>query len=185
MAQLHLVRGIPGSGKSTFVHKMFPSIFHVENDMFHMHDGAYDWDKDNMPDAIAWCASMVETALEHGMDAVVSNTFTKCKFIEHYKKIAEKHGASFHVYRCIGQFKNVHGLGNALVDSFKKSMEDWPGETIVQPNENKMEYEVFELCTGKVLGQFLELWDADRYIAGLHDDNLESQVHVRKILSEH
>ena len=181
MAQLHLVRGIPGSGKSTFVRKMFPSIFHVENDMFHMHDNAYDWDKDNMPDAIAWCASMVETALEHGMDVVVSNTFTKCRFIEHYKKIAEKHGASFHVYRCIGNFQNVHGLSDGMVEGFKKSMEEWSGEVIVQPQDPAMEYEVFELCTGNVLGQFSTLWHADQFIAGLAGTELESQVQVRAI----
>ena len=36
-----LVRGVPGSGKSTFAAKVFSGAFHVENDMFHVKDGKY------------------------------------------------------------------------------------------------------------------------------------------------
>ena len=131
--RLNLFRGIPGSGKSSAAQKMFPGVFLCENDMFHMHNSRYEWKAENMPKAISWCVSMVRMALENKFDVCVANTFTKRKFVEAYKKIAEEFGAEFHVYRCVGKFKNVHGLSEGMVASFQKAMEDWPGEIIVNP----------------------------------------------------
>lgn len=133
--RLNLFRGAPGSSKSTSAQRMFPGILLCENDMFHMHNGMYEWSKDNMPKAISWCVRMVRTALENKFDVCVANTFTKRKFVEAYKKIAEEFGAEFTVYRCVGKFKNVHGLSEGMVANFEKAMEDWPGEIIVDPTE--------------------------------------------------
>lgn len=130
---LYLVRGIPGSGKSEFVQVMFPGIFHVENDMWHMRNGDYKWSSKNMKDAISWCSKMIDLALAEGMDVVVSNTFTKCRFISAYEALAIKHGAKLKVYRCIGDFSNVHHVPSNIVSNFASSMEDWPGEEIVDP----------------------------------------------------
>lgn len=138
MATLHIVRGIPGSGKSAFAQKNFPGVLLLENDMFHMHDGKYEWTASSMKNAIGWCVSMVETALENGMDVVVANTFTKQRYIDVYRKLAEKWTAKFKVYRCTGNFKNVHGLTDLMVKNFVSSMEDWPGETIVHPEQNEL-----------------------------------------------
>ena len=133
MATLRLFRSPPGGGKTTAAYRMFPGVFHVENDMYHMHDGVYDWRKESMPGAIRWCIKMVETALENKMDAVVCNTFTKKRYVKVYEDIAKKHGANFEVYKCIGHFKNVHSLPDNLVKQFEDAMEDWPGEKTIEP----------------------------------------------------
>ncbi len=133
--RLNLFRGIPGSTKSSSAQRMFPGVLLVENDMFHMHNGQYDWKAENMPKAISWCTGMVRMALGSGMDVCVANTFTKKKFIQMYQKIAQEFGAEFTVYRCVGRFKNVHGLSDSMIAGFEKAMEDWPGEIIVDPAE--------------------------------------------------
>lgn len=135
MNRLILFRGWPGSGKTQAAYRMFPGTFHIENDMFHIHQGKYEWNKENMPKAILWCTETCKSALALGLDAVVCNTFTKRKFVEVYKKMAEEFGAEFHVYRCVGKFKNVHGLSEEMVARFEKVMEDWPGEIIVDSAE--------------------------------------------------
>ena len=132
---LRIVRGIPGSSKTTFAAKHFPGVFHVENDMFLIRGNDYKWSPYSVRQAIAWCIDMVRNALEHKIDVIVCNTFTKRKFIQHYKKLADDYGADFQVYRCTGNFKNVHGLSDTMVDGFKNAMEDWPGEIIVDPHE--------------------------------------------------
>lgn len=129
--RLNLFRGVPGSGKSSAAQRMFPGVLLVENDMFHMRDGRYRWKAQSMPRAISWCVDMVRTALENGMDVCVANTFTKRKFVKAYQKIAEDFGAEFHVYRCVGRFKNVHNLSEEMVAGFEKAFEDWPGEEIL------------------------------------------------------
>ena len=129
--RLNLFRGWPGSSKTTSAQRIFPGVLLVENDMYHMHNGQYEWKAENMPKAISWCTDMVRMALGNGMDVCVANTFTKKKFIQAYQKMAEEFGAEFTVYRCVGRFKNVHGLSDSKVAGFEKSMEDWPGEIIV------------------------------------------------------
>lgn len=98
-----------------------------------MHDGKYEWTKDTVKDAIAWCTDMVDACLGAGMDVCVANTFTKMRFVMAYEKIALRNNAKFEVYRCQGDFKNVHGLSPKMVESFKNAMEDWPGEILVEP----------------------------------------------------
>lgn len=134
--KLILIRGIPGSGKSTFARKNFPNILHLENDMFHYHNGEYEWEAENQKDAMAWCVETTDNALHLGMDVVVSNTFTKIKYIEHYKMIANLYGADFVVYRMDTKYKNIHGLNEGMVSNFKKSMQDYPGEIIITGEEN-------------------------------------------------
>ena len=131
MATLHLFRGYPGSGKSTAAQKLFPGVVLFENDMYLMRDGKYCWSKDTVSNAIKWCHSSVENALRNGIDVCVANTFTKYRFVESYRQLAEKYGAKFEVYRCTGNFKNVHGLNDAMVESFKNAMKDYPGELFI------------------------------------------------------
>ena len=135
MAILKIVRGWPGSGKSSFANRQWPNILHLENDMFCECDGQYQWSKERVKTAINLCTSIVDMALKNDCDVVVANTFTKKRYIAAYEKIALAHGAKFEVYRCVGHFKNVHGLSDEMVEKFEKAMEDWPGETVVDPNE--------------------------------------------------
>lgn len=138
MANLILIRGYPGSGKTELANKMsgiYRGILHLENDMFLMSDFKYNWSPDRVKQAINLCTSMVKMAIANGTDVIVANTFTKRKYIQYYKDLADKHGAKFSVYRCIGNFNNLHGLDSSKVDSFKRSMEDWPGEIIYEPED--------------------------------------------------
>lgn len=139
MAILHLYRGIPGSGKSTAAMRMFPAVLRIENDMFSEMDGKYQWSKERIKKAVPWCISIIRMALENGVDVCVCNTFTKKKFVDNIKKIADEYGAKFEVYRCVGNFKNTHNLSPMVMNSFRNAMEDYPGEIIVngeQPNKN-------------------------------------------------
>lgn len=115
---------------------MFPGTFHLENDMYHIHQGKYEWKAENMPKAISWCIETCKSALTLGLDVVVCNTFTKRKFVDAYKKIAEELGAEFYVYRCTDHFQNQHGLSDSMVRSFEKAMEDWPGEKRIGTGED-------------------------------------------------
>ena len=138
--RLILIRGVPGSGKSTFATKVFPGVFHIENDMFHIKDCEYRFDFNKQKNAISWCIDMCETALRNGMDVVVSNTFTKRIYVMAYVKLAAKYGADVSVYRMAGSFKNSHSVPAAVFENMKKNFEDWPDETVVVPDESGYKY---------------------------------------------
>ena len=128
------IRGCPGSGKSTFAMRVFPGVFHIENDMYHMKDGKYEFNCRKQDEAIGWCLDMCDKALAGGMDVIVSNTFTKPGYVEAYRRIAEKYGAKFEVYRMHGDFENVHSVPAGVLQNMRSHFRDWPGEKHVYPN---------------------------------------------------
>jgi len=78
---LTLVRGLPGSGKSTYaeryckVHK--PTPVHLEADMYFLKDGVYTFNPKLLVKAHQWVLAEAERALCDGQSVIVSNTFTR------------------------------------------------------------------------------------------------------------
>lgn len=133
--KLIVVRGCPGTGKSTFVKETFPNIVHFENDMFHYHNGEYLFNQRKQDNAIEWCIDMTMLSLKRGMDVVVSNTFTRMAFVDSYRKIADLFGSEFEVYRMMGDFENIHSVPKNILENMKNNFENYPRERFVFPNE--------------------------------------------------
>jgi predicted kinase len=93
---LYLIRGLPGSGKSTFSEKLASNLLgrRYEADMFHYNeDGVYDWKPERVAKAHSWCQDKVRRDMEDMfMDIVVSNTFTTEKELKPYLELAAEHG---------------------------------------------------------------------------------------------
>ena len=126
MSTLSIITGIPGSGKSTFAHKNFPGVLVLENDMFHTHNGKYDFNASKQHAAVNWCFKATEFAMMNGMDVVVSNTFTQRRFVQPYADLAKKYGYEFKVYDMNGNFGDVHNVPKDVKDRMAKQFEIWP-----------------------------------------------------------
>ena len=129
--QLILVRGLPGSGKSTFVRNNFPNILHLENDFYHYHNGKYEFHPAFQKSAVEWCLRTLDSALKCGMDVVVSNTYTRKQFIDGVKWYANKYKADFKVYRMTGDYGNIHSVPQDVLERMKSGFEDYEGEILV------------------------------------------------------
>jgi predicted kinase len=96
MKTLYIVRGVPGSGKSTFA-KSIGGI-HIEADQFFMMDGKYNFDITKIKLAHKYCQNQTEAWMKtdgtqvNNDKIVVSNTFTQEWEMEPYFKLAEKYG---------------------------------------------------------------------------------------------
>lgn len=111
--KLVLVRGIPGSGKSTVANAISTGNdwLHYEADMYFVDkNGNYDWDKSKIGDAHKWCQSMTENALNMEYNVVVSNTFTTIKELRPYFAIARDLSITPIVITANGAFNNVHNV---------------------------------------------------------------------------
>jgi adenylate kinase family enzyme len=75
MKNLILLRGLPGSGKSTFAKQICNQ--HIEADMFFIQDGEYKFDASKLKEAHAWCKDKTEAWMQKGYNVCVSNTFTQ------------------------------------------------------------------------------------------------------------
>ena len=132
--QLILLRGLPGSGKSTQAKKLEDKGFvHVENDMYFMKNGRYEFDINQAKDAANWCYDYADRCLKDGDNVVVSNVFVTVRSIKRYADLAKKHNADFKVFRMIGNFKNVHDVPEKVFNSMKSGFQNYPGEELVDP----------------------------------------------------
>lgn len=98
MKNLILLRGIPGSGKSSTAKLLGAGgagYAHFEADMFFMKDGEYQFDATKLKDAHQWCQNSVEHAMllnhttGHNSTIIVSNTFTQEWEMDAYFKLAD------------------------------------------------------------------------------------------------
>jgi len=87
--ELILVRGIPGSGKSTFA-KLIGGE-HIETDMFFMKNGEYVFDASKLKEAHLWCQTRCRLSMATKTPKIViSNTFTQDWEMSEYIDLAEK-----------------------------------------------------------------------------------------------
>ena len=127
--RLILIRGLPGSGKSTYA-KTF-NIFHVESDMFFQRDGKYEWKASENAEAARNREKFVRLALQCNMDVVVSDVFYQISEIETYEKMAEEFGATFTVYKMNNLYRDVHNVSQHHIEIFKKRWENFPPEIVL------------------------------------------------------
>ena len=132
--RLTIVRGLPGSGKSTFAKEKFPGILHLENDMLHMADGKYQFVESKAGPRQVLLRELCSLAIENGSDVVVSNVFVSRRAVDIYRAIAEVHGAEFKVYRMDNDFGNVHNVPAKVYACMHKDFQDYPGEEVVKSN---------------------------------------------------
>jgi len=130
---LILVRGIPGSGKSTFC-KTLPDFIHFEADMFFVKNGEYQFDATLVSAAHDWCIHTVNILLNNNKNIVVANTFTRRWEMKPYIDIAMKLDINVQVYRMTKEYGNVHGVSEEVMDKMRKRFEDYPNEILINFN---------------------------------------------------
>ena len=115
---LYIVRGIPGSGKSTFAKRLVGEDFLVcEADKYFINqeNGKYEFDISKIKDAHKWCQNIVENYMKDSMindqyypEIAVSNTFTQEWEMRPYFELAKTYG--YKVFSVI--VENRHGGTN-------------------------------------------------------------------------
>lgn len=123
-----LVRGLPGSGKSTVAHSLVGfDFFHYETDQFWMVDGEYKFDMSRIKEAHQWCQDEVRKCLTNGFSPIVSNTFTTQKEMMPYFQMAKVFGIKPNVILCQSNFGNIHNVPtDALVRMAERFEYDLP-----------------------------------------------------------
>ena len=133
MKKLYIVRGLPGSGKSTFAESLVGSDFLVcEADKYFIVDGEYKFDGTKIKQAHEWCKNRVKTYMKDSLvndqfyrEIAVSNTFTQEWEMESYYKLAEQYG--YMVFSIIVENRhggvNQHGVPAEKLEQMKNRFE--------------------------------------------------------------
>lgn len=134
---LVLLRGVPGSGKSTEARRLMSGCegksAHYEADQYFMADGSYHFDPAKLPEAHGQCQAKTRAALEDPSVemVVVSNTFIRAWELKPYFDMAAELNVRVVVRRTTKVYGNAHGVPEDRVRAMLSAMEDIPGEELV------------------------------------------------------
>ena len=125
MKTLHIVRGVPGSGKTTFCKKEL-HITPYEADDFFMVNGKYEFKPEQLAQAHKYCQTNVEWAMKSDTQYIaVANTFTRVWEMQPYLDLAEKYGYEVVIHTCEGNsydelyYKGVFYNGYNILYDFR------------------------------------------------------------------
>lgn len=129
MKRFYICRGVVGSGKSTYGHKVAPLV--VEPDMFRYDaDNRYVFDSYRNHEVIGKAMRLCEYAMRHlQMPCLaVTATFTKLEHFLPYIRLGKKHGYDVTVVECSGTFGSVHGVPDSVVRKMREEFEPFDAE---------------------------------------------------------
>lgn len=138
---LVLIRGIPGSGKTTHARHLVkslgrfdhldymdkPNVVHFEADMFFCRNpgNEYKFDPSKLKDAHGWCQESAENAMKQGINhVIISNTFVKRWEMQKYLDLAREYGYDVQEVTVKGPWKSVHGVPEHAIERMKKNWEE-------------------------------------------------------------
>ena len=124
MSKLTLIRGLPGSGKSTMARKIAidTGALHVEADMW------LDYSQPYTPEAAKRAHAICQSQARHGLIAldkvVVSNTFTRQWEMQPYLDMARHYGAQVEIITATGDYGSIHNVPDNVIQAMRERWEE-------------------------------------------------------------
>jgi predicted kinase len=125
-AHLVVIRGLPGSGKSTAAKKFIEAGYtHLEADMYHINKktGAYEFDLKRRATAWEWTKETASNLLYSGQNVVLSGVFPRNELLQKLKDGCNYIGVSFTVLTAEADHGNIHDVPADVLDGMRSVWE--------------------------------------------------------------
>ena len=129
MNELVLIRGLPGSGKTTMARKL-QGYTHYEADMYFQRYGKYHYEARKLALAHQWCQRKTRNALKRGKNVVVSNTFTRLWEMQAYLEM----GHPLRIVEATGNWGNIHHIPESVIIEMRERWECIDDEVLKKIN---------------------------------------------------
>lgn len=129
---LVIVRGLPGSGKTTYAKYLAKllrekghGVSHFENDMYFVDgNGNYKYEDSKKRKSIEWCLANMALRLVAGDIVIVSCVFSRFRQITRLLEVAGNLDLPVEIYRCTGEYNSTHNVPKAIVENMRANFED-------------------------------------------------------------
>lgn len=121
--RIQIIRGLPGSGKTTLALRRYSHLMRLETDMYFYSRGAYRFTMERNKKAVDWFKVAVAQLTITNMDFVVTGVFAAhTERLDYVIQAAMAMGYDVYVKTMKSQYKGVHGVPakhfNAMKEAF-------------------------------------------------------------------
>lgn len=119
--RLQIIRGLPGSGKTSLALDRYSHLMRIETDMFFSRSGKYVFTLDLNKKAVKWFNKTVRNMAKTGMDFVVTGVFAA-----HTERLANTistgldYGYEVYVKTLTKNYGNIHNVPEEHLKSMKE-----------------------------------------------------------------
>jgi predicted kinase len=123
MKTLYIIRGLPGSGKTTLARELNACV--CEADDYFMDQDDYIFDATKLSQAHEWCRNSVKTAMLEGYNNIaVSNTFSRKWEFQPYIDLAKEYGYRVTEITLSGELhENIHNVPAEAIEAMRQRWE--------------------------------------------------------------
>ena len=120
--RLQIIRGLPGSGKTTLALERYSHLMRLETDMFFYREGAYRYTVENNRRAVEWFNNTILDFLAQGIDFVLTGVFSAhTERLDFAVKMALANGYEVWITTLTSKYDGVHAVPECDYKAMKES----------------------------------------------------------------
>lgn len=120
--RLQIIRGLPGSGKSTIARIRYGGLYRLETDFYFQRNGEYKFTDELNKRACKWFLYSVSRTCFQGLDFVVTGVFAAhTERLSDTIQIALDSGYEVWVQTLVDDFGNIHNVPQEHLDAMREA----------------------------------------------------------------